>query len=123
MPLGITNPHGSCRLEKLGRGHTVFHCFSSVTDFNIWNPLEAGSGEYFLEGHRNKQPASKPESQRLTEGWTGRVPDILPVPDGSAPAIMQSVGMPCSLSAKVSQGAGTPPGFGAVQRWVPISQN
>lgn len=91
--------------------------------FIFGNHAEAQSGEYLLEDHRHKQPASKPAPQKKTEGWVGHVPSRLLVPNPgcstqmglSVPVTVQSVGTPCSLSARV-QGVGASPGFGAVQR-------
>ena len=43
--------------------------------FIFGNRVGAQSGEYFLEGCRNKQPASKAAAQGKTGRGTGRVPD------------------------------------------------
>lgn len=115
MLRGITDLRRSCCLEELSPEHALFHVSPQLLTFIFGNHFKARAGEYFLEGCRNKQPASKPTSQRLAEGWTGHVPDALLIPDHgrstqmglSVPYVVRSVGIPCSPSVRVNQRAGS----------------
>lgn len=87
--------------------------------FIFGNHAEAQSGDYFLEGCRNKQPASKPAAQKKTGGCTGRVPGMLLGPDRGCGAQTGLSVLPiCPVwgggytvlpFCKGSQGGGTPP--------------
>lgn len=74
----------------------------------LGNHFEDPSEGYFLEGNRNKQPASKPTSQRLREGQAAHVSDIPLVARWvcGSHSLSHYAGIPCSLSARLSQSVG-----------------